>query len=236
MTIARSTQAQAYQLNKGGTPARMAILRMMAANSANSPNETTRLQPGDWKGARHWTLHSWEAAFCAGLDQGFNGDGPHKTPIWYTHDGAQFRDEKFADECKGGPDHTGWFTDTDQIEKARGIVGRMTHGRFIAGYHWSTNGERVYFPEVFSDEEDAAQMADEHARVFAESAREDSERFLAMTLAELDAEEKLIEVQKAFTLRHRAKFGGPERVRDAIEKLRTARRELSEATAAYERG
>ena len=47
MTIAQSTTIQAYQLRKGGTPARMAILRMIAADSANNRNESTRLQAGD---------------------------------------------------------------------------------------------------------------------------------------------------------------------------------------------
>lgn len=228
MTIAQSTTIQAYQLRKGGTPARMAILRMIAADSVNNFNPSTRLQPGDWRGARHYTLKSYAGAYCSGINQGASN--------WYSHGGEQFRNEQDAHDVTGGPDHSGWFTDVYQDEKAIGIVASLTHGRFIAGYRWTSNDERVYFGEIFTDETEAARMADEHARVFAESAREDSERFQAMILAELDAEEKLIEVQKAFALRHRAKFGGPERVRDAIEELCKARRELGEATMAYERG
>lgn len=236
MTIAQSTTIQAYQLRKGGTPARMAILRMIAADSVNNRNESTRMQPGDWRKARSWTMKSYAAAYCHGLSQGFNGSGRYAAPVWYCHSGAQFRDERYADECENGPDHRGWFTDSGCFEKARGVVGRLTHGRFIAGYEWSANGERVYFSEVFTEESDAANAADGHAESFAEDAREDNERFEAMTLAELDTEEKLSEVQKAFALRHRAKFGGHDRVREAIEALREAREVLREATEAYEKG
>lgn len=49
MAIAQSTTIQAYQLRKGGTPARMAILRAIAADSVNNRNEATRLKPGDWR-------------------------------------------------------------------------------------------------------------------------------------------------------------------------------------------
>ena len=79
-------------------------------------------------------------------------------------------------------------------------------------------------------------MADEHARVFAESAYEDNARFDAMQAAEADCEEKLLEVQKAFALRHDWRFGGTERVTHAIEELREAREELRVATAYYEKG
>ncbi len=228
MTIAQSTTIQAYQLRKGGTPARMAILRMIAADSANNHNEATRLQPGDWRAARSWTLGSYAGAYCSGINQGASN--------WYTHGGEQFRNETDANDVRGGPDHRGWYCDVDCREKAIGIVAQLTHGRYIAGYRWTSNDERVYFGEVFTDEADAARMADEHARVFAESAKEDSERHEAMALAELDCEEKLIEVQKAFVLRHRAKFGGAGRVRDAIEALRAAREELTAAKRNYERG
>ena len=79
-------------------------------------------------------------------------------------------------------------------------------------------------------------MADEHARVFAEHAYQDNARFEAMQDAEYACEEKLLEVQKAFALRHDWRFGGFERVTHAIEELRTAREELRVATTEYERG
>lgn len=213
-------------------PKRLAMMRAeVAAHTNKYPHCPEHAKPKTWRDVRGTTHKSIDAHICA-LSQGFNNG----TPIWYCHTGEQFRDEKFADECLGGPNHTGWFTDMHGDEKARGIVGRLPHGRFIAGYCWSTNGERVYFSEIFDYETEAAQTADEHARVFAESAYEDNARFEAMTMAEYDCEEKLLEVQKAFALRHDWRFGGFERVTHAIEELRTAREELRVATADYERG
>lgn len=221
MSLSQAFTIRGYQLHPGGARARLAVFRAIAADSVNNRNESTRLRPDDWRAARNYRMGSYAAAYCHALNQ-----APGQ---WYCHMGENFRGEKDA----GGP---GWYTDPDCHDTAIGIIARLTHGRFLAGYRWTSNDERVYFPGVFTDEPDAARMADEHARVFAESAREDSERFNSMCLAELDAEEKLLEVQKAFALRHRAKFGGPDRVREAIEELRNARETLADATQAYERG
>ena len=154
----------------------------------------------------------------------------------------------WADDCEDGPNHTGWFTYADGTcykdgsGKSRGVVIQLPSvpgfpdGRYLAGYWCGDNGEFVVWPELYKDEKDAAWMADEHAETFAELAREDNERYEAMMLTEMDYENKLLEVQKAFALRHRAKFGGPEHVREVIEELREARENLTEATTAYERG
>ena len=170
MNIAQSTTIQAYQIRKGGTPARMAILRMIAADSVNNRNESTRLQAGDWRGARNWTMKNYAAAYCSGINQGFDGE----SPFWYSHGGEQFRNERDACEVLRMR-HTGWFTDNYQDETAVGIIASLPHGRFIAGYRWTSNDERVYFDEVFTNEDDAARMADEHARVFAENCRDSEE-------------------------------------------------------------
>lgn len=224
MSLSQSFTIRGYQLRPGGARARLAVFRAIAADSVNNRNESTRLRPDDWRAARNYSMGSYAAAYCHGLDAGKQGN----TPTWYCHTGENFRGEKDAEG--------GWYTDGEGFDSAIGIIARLTHGRFLAGYRWTSNNERVYFPDIFTDESDAVRMADEHARVFAESAREDSERFNAMCLAELDAEEKLLEVQKSFALRHRAKFGGPDRVREAIEALRKARETLADATRAYERG
>ena len=213
-------------------PKRLAMMRAEFEAHANKyPHCPESARPKTWRDIRG-TTHKDLSTYIGGLSQGSNDSDS----VWYYHTGAQFRDERFADECDGGPNHIGWFTDRHGDEKARGIVGRLPHGRFIAGYWWGDNGERVYFPEVFDDETEAAQMADEHARVFAEHAYQDNARFEAMQDAESGCEEKLLEVQKAFALRHDWRFGGTERVTHAIEELRTAREELRVATAYYERG
>lgn len=170
MTIAQSTTIQAYQLRKGGTPVRMAILRMIAADSVNNRNESTRLQAGGWRGARKWTMKNYASVYCAGLRQGFN----NQSPVWYSHQGEQFRNERDACEVLRMR-HTGWYTDSYQDDTAVGIVASLTHGRYITGYRWTSNDERVYFGEVFTNEDDAAYMADEHARVFAENCRDNED-------------------------------------------------------------
>ena len=225
MTISQSTTIQAYQLRKGGTPARMAILRMIAADSANNRNPSTRLQPNDWRAARRYTLCNYAAAYCAGINRGADH--------WYSHMGEQFRNERDADACNGGPDHSGWFTDSEGYDKAVGIVASLPHGKFIAGCRWTANDERVYFDEVFTDESEAACMADEHARVFADSAREDSVRYEAMCDAEDTAEEKRNAARLAIMARNVSEEHR-EMAREALAELRTALEALSEATEAYE--
>lgn len=238
MTIAEQTTMQAYQLNKGGARARLAILRQMARESLNNRNEATRLHPDDWKGARRYTLSSWRNAYCAGI---------HQAPgQWYTHGGEQFRNERDAHDVmrEAGRhraiDHTGWYTDTECNEKAIGIVASLPHGRFIAGYRWTSNDERVYFPEVFTDEEEAARAADDHAERFADGAREDDARWNAMQEAEWQAEKLGNEVQRLFLIRNNPQCtdlpGLRRDLRAAIEELRAARDDVRRTTNAYERG
>jgi hypothetical protein len=168
------------------------------------------------------------------FDLGFNGNV--RVAVAFSADGLPVRDVRdCADVIRMS--HTGWFTDLECGNSAIGIVGRLNHGRFAAGYRLTDNGEHVIFCDsVFLDESDAAKMADEHARIIGEQEQEQehAERWQAVCLAELDAENKLLDVQKAFALRHRAKFGGPARVRDAIEELRKARETLADATRSYE--
>lgn len=230
MSIAQSTRMQAYQLRNGGTHARLAILRMIAADSVNNFNPHTRLDPADWRKARTSTMKSYATSFGT-LDQGKQDN----TPIWYCHTGPQFRNERDAHEIIGNRHHKGWYTDTDCSETAIGIVGMLTHGRYIAGYRWTSNDERIYWPEVFTDENDAARMADEHARVFAENARDDSERFNAMRDAELAADDAEKTFRKEYALRHHS-AGSIDDARDALQALREARETLASATAHFEKG
>lgn len=215
-------------------PVRLAMLRAAFAGHAKKyPHCPEHAKPKSWRDIRGTNFKN-VSAYCGALSQGFDGTGKYKTPIWYSHTGEQFRDERFCDDV-ARIGHTGWFTDTDGGEKARGVVGRLPHNRYIAGYHWSSNNERVYFPEVYSDETEAARAADSHAESFAESAREDSERFDAMQDAESKTEEKEREFKLAFMARH-VSPDHAELAREALEELRSARDVLSSATADYERG
>lgn len=217
-------------------PARLAMLRAAFAGHAKKyPHCPEHAKPKSWRDIRG-TNHKSVSAYCGGLSQGFESTGAYKTPVWYCHTGEQFRGERYTDDVKDAHiRHTGYFTDTDCREKSRGIVARLPHNRYIAGYHWSSNDERVYFPDVHNDETSAAYAADEHARVFAESAREDNERFNAMQDAENEAEEKQKEFKLAYMARH-VSAEHLELVREALEELRSARDALASATADYERG
>lgn len=164
--IAQQTTIQAYQLHKGGTYARMAILRMIAADSVNNFNTHTRLTPGDWRKARQHTMKGYEAAYGT-LDQGFNGT----RAIWYAHTGEQFRNERDVSEVIKTR-HTGWYCDNDQDSMCIGIVGSLTHGRFIAGYRLTESDERVYFDEIYTDEDSAAHAADSCAERYADKERD----------------------------------------------------------------
>ena len=215
-------------------PVRLAMLRAAFAGHVEKyPHCPEHAKPKSWRDIRG-TTHKGVNAYCGALSQGFDGTDKYRTPIWYSHTGEQFRNERFCDDV-ARMDHTGWYTDTDGSEKARGIVGNLTHNRYIAGYHWSSNDGRVYFPEVYDDETEAARAADSHAESFAESAREDSERFVAMQDAENETEEKEREFKLAFMARH-VSPDHAELAREALEELRSARDALASATADYERG
>ncbi len=184
------------------------------------------VRPMTWRDVRFANLTS-ESGLCAG----FNG----ATPIWYGFDvDGYFRRIRPAHGIVNLR-HTGWYTDADATETAWGIVASLPHGRFLAGYYWASNGEYVFYPEVFEDETDAARTADGHAEAFADSAREDSERFNAMADAETALQDALDALQDARALR-RAGRRGTDEVREVIETLREARETLAECTAAYERG
>lgn len=215
----RSTLPQYLQLNKGGTYARMAILRMYALDwNRNRPPSMAQ----DWRGARAWRFNNGEAAHGV-LSQGMNG----KTPVWSHHGGEYFRNERDASDIltSSRHGHCGWFSDTQQSDRVIGIVASLSHGRFIAGYRWTSNNERCYYGEIFDDEDEAARMADEHARVYAELCMEDSERFDQMQNLESELESKLEELRDAIALRNHRR-GSHEAVHDLIEEVRDMRATL----------
>lgn len=78
----------------------------------------------------------------------------------------------------------------------------MTHGRFIAGYHWSCNDERVYFNEIFDNTRDAALMSDEHARVIAEREMEYQKKWRDAQNIETDNEEAFARLRECLRLRN----------------------------------
>lgn len=211
---------------------RLAMMRAdFAGHAQKYPHCPAHAKPTTWRSVRGYTHKTWQSAFAT-LSRGLNDN----TPVWCTHNGPEFRDERDADDivCRLP---RGWYTDTDCHDTAIGIVARLTHGRFLAGYRWTSNDERVYFPEVFTDEDDAARAADGHAEWFADQAREDSERFDAVHKAESDLDDAVTRLRECLALRHRACMAYVrDEARELISAVRELRATLLGAQADYERG
>ena len=94
---------------------------------------------------------------------------------FYLDDAGQpFTRWQWADDVEGAHiSHSGWFTDDYGTgDKIRGIVVLLPHGRFMAGWSMGEGMASTIEPGVFDAIDEAAQMADEHARVAAENERE----------------------------------------------------------------
>lgn len=155
----------------------------------NKAEELSKFRPVTWRDARfaNTLKHS-----DTDLDGGFNNEGAKRVPVWYSHSGPQFRNERDANDIVS-LSHDGWYTDADECggnELAFGIVAGLPHGRFLAGYRLTTNDERVYFGELFDNERDAAYAADEHARIIAESESEYHQKWNAARDLDMLIEEK----------------------------------------------
>ncbi len=181
-------------------PSRLAHFKREAANGK-------WVRPMTWRDVRFSTLSSTSDA-----GPGLNG----KTPVWYAFS-EQFPREQFADEVEGVRiDHTGWFCDDEQNEKARGIVAKLPHGRFLAGYAMEDSGQRVYFLDIHDSARDAALMADEHARVIAEDESAHSAKYDEARKLETDIEDAYARLRECLVLRHKACMAY---VRDEIREL-----------------
>ena len=79
----------------------------------------------------------------------------------------------WADEVDGARiNHTGWFCDAYQDEKIRGIVIRLTHGRFLTGWSMGEGMASSIDYGIYTDEIEAARAADSEAETAAERERE----------------------------------------------------------------
>lgn len=175
----------------------------------------------------------------ADIDAGKNDN----KPIFYWF--GDLLPYSWADDCEGGPRHTGWYTNNDGAcykdgsGKCRGVVIQLppcpgfADGRYLAGYWWGDNGEFVAWPELFKDETEAARKADSHAENYAESAREDNARFEAMREAEDEVTHICARLRKYLPARN-VTVTLREEVRSMIEELRDARNTLKARTGEYE--
>lgn len=80
---------------------------------------------------------------------------------------------------------TEWYADDDGHTTMRGIILRLPHGRFLAGYSMGEGMASGVGATVYDDESEARAAADEEARVTAESERE----YQAEERARFDEEE-----------------------------------------------
>lgn len=195
---------------------RLAILKNSAAelnaghNLRKSQND---MRPYTWLDVRYSGFHNARANRCE-LSPGFNDNG--QTVIWYCHTGPYFPRERFADECNGGPDHCGWYADSEGYNVIHGVVVALPHGRYLAGYYQSDNGERVYYPDIFDDERAAARFADSKAKSLAESEREYNERYHAARDIEDNLQRYVERLRECLALRNNPCFA---RVRNEIAGL-----------------
>ena len=187
-----------YPSLKMGAPARLALFKREAA-------KPRWMRPMTWRDVRFATLKS-----PTGLSAGFNGEGRARVPVWYTHNAqSTLSRETWCDEVEGVRiDHKGWFTDGEDCnETARGFIVALPHGKFLAGYFMSMNSERVYFADIHDSAEDAARMADEHARVIGESESEYQNRWRAASDIETLIEAQITRLRECLALRnHKSRF------------------------------
>lgn len=192
-------------------------------------------KPFTWRDVRFAKLNSRN-----GLHGGYNEDSRgNRDAIWYCHDSAHLpgRWVKDCHDIEGfNSRHTGWYTDIDCNDLAIGIVIALPHGRFLAGYRLTDNGEYVIYGDIYDNESDAAYAADGHAERIADREREHDARFMEMQEAEYHVEGVISDVRDAIAHRNEprnSRHDPREWLRDRIEELRAARRDVELATEAY---
>ena len=130
----------------------------------------------------------------------------------------------------------GWYADDHGVESVWPIVASLPHGNYLAGYVLEDAGEHVLMLESLHDcRDDAVRDAKAEAQYVAEIMRDDSERFGRMIDAENKCQELREELQGMLPGRNASKYIRVS-VRHLIDNLRSARKDLLEATQAYERG
>lgn len=223
MTSAYQNPTAYLNLNlRGGARARLTILRGAAAYLNTEKPGACRT----WFDVRERGLRS----DLSPLSQGFNVKHEYRNgasreirvPVWSTFSGPHFRAEsKIHEVPELNIRHSGWFADADCSATICGIVARLPHDRWMAGYYSSENGETVYLARVFDTLEEAANEADDEARRHAEEEKEYSERWQAAHDLDDEIEQKETDVRELFPMRHHAR--ARRELAAAVDALRTMR-------------
>ena len=199
-----------------GAARRLAMFR----KEAMQPNW---IRPMTWRDVRFATLKS-----TTGFDGGRNSE-------WYTHNDTTgyFRSIKDAHEIVRSLNQ-GYYSDVDSSETVIGIVAALSHGRFVAGYRWTSNGETVIHGGIYGDADDAARAADSHAERYAGICREDSYQYREAQKLEYDIEDSFTRLRECIALRNRACMSYVrDEIAELIEKIRDNRSRLSTEFANY---
>lgn len=189
-----------------GAPARLQALKRAASQR---PGRT-------WRELRYSTFKTTIGAWHAGK----NG-----TEVVYYNDYNAMREWQADDHAKNIK-HKGWYTDPHGENTMRGIVIALPHARYLAGYVFSMNGERIVWPKVHTDLIEAAYMADEHARVAAEREMEYQARWQEGQRLHDKAQDAMHRLRECRVLRHRDALYTDE-AHECIERIRAVRLELS---------
>lgn len=162
----------------------------------------------------------------AGFYSGFNGEGKSRQSVFVAY--SSQLPELIATEIIGAR-HTGYYTDEDCNNMAIGIISKLPHGRYIAGYKLTDNDERAYFPDIYDSKREAAISADNHAEHIAELEREnDTKCREALAYAE-EYSDKKHRLMECLALRNNKSLGQSARIeaRELINTLRIMRDNLA---------
>lgn len=164
--------------------------------------------------------------------------GPHPGHGGYhSHAGIDgLRRVEYADEIDGARiGHTGWFCDADQYETMRGIVVRLSHGRYLSGWTMGEGRCASINGELFDDIIAAARAADACAEHAAEQEREYQDRWRAaqdardaVDDAQCAVERECIALRNTLEVRHTSDYWC-QRARDQVQAVRDARGTLQAA-------
>jgi len=107
---------------------------------------------------------------CAGMT--------HPGKGFYLEDHGSLGRWTWCDEVSGSRvDHSGWYSDEyGCLDKIRGIVFRLPHGRFLAGWSMGDGMATSVDGDIYTGEIEAARAADSIAENAAETEREYQEQ------------------------------------------------------------
>ena len=120
--------------------------------------------------------------------------------------GQPFARWTWADKTEARINHTGWFTSDFCDEKIRGIVARLPHGRYLAGWAIGVNMLASVENTLFTSEAEAAYFADSMAEQQAQAEWEYQARFQEAQELQHAIEAKKTRVAECYTLRNKKGF------------------------------